>query len=438
MASAYSSPGAGEQRRDEHRYDRRPRPRRARPASSAAPNCRRVAFTPTSTTQVVSRPSAAQAADDQHVERGRVAHHRDPIARRQRLRGQQQARRRTSRPACATRMTPDAWNSAATAASGTSTLVPRRPLTTSARARTSRRRSACGAPPAGAAAGELARVTEALQVQQDDVGRRVVLDQYCSRSLPDTSARLPAETNVDSPTSRRTASPSTATPSAPDWLKNPVRPRRGISGASEALSSMRRVVVGDAQAVRPDDAHPVRARLGHQRALGGEPGGPVVGALAEAAGDHDQPAHAAWPRTRSTTPPTTSAGTAITTRSTSPGMSSTPANAGRPSTSVASGLDRVDLAGEAGAQQVAQHRVADLAGIGTGADDRDRTGREQPPDRRGLGSVLTFARHRLGQRGLVDRRTPGARRRSRTGARPGSRRRRTPAPSARSRPAPRP
>ena len=48
--------------------------------------------------------------------------------------------------------------------------------------------------------------------------------QYCSRSLPETSARSPADTNVDRPSPRRSASASSAMPSAADWLKKPTRP----------------------------------------------------------------------------------------------------------------------------------------------------------------------------------------------------------------------
>ena len=54
--------------------------------------------------------------------------------------------------------------------------------------------------------------------------------------MPDTSARLPALTNEESPSPRLDAFSRIAVPSAPDWQKNPARPRCGIDGASEALS----------------------------------------------------------------------------------------------------------------------------------------------------------------------------------------------------------
>ena len=53
--------------------------------------------------------------------------------------------------------------------------------------------------------------------------------------MPETSARLPALTNVESPRPRLLTFSRIADPSAPDWQKNPARPRGGISGDSEAL-----------------------------------------------------------------------------------------------------------------------------------------------------------------------------------------------------------
>ncbi len=60
--------------------------------------------------------------------------------------------------------------------------------------------------------------------------------QYWRRSLPERSARLPAETNVEMPRPRFFAVASGAVPSAPDWLKSPSVPGSGRNGASEALS----------------------------------------------------------------------------------------------------------------------------------------------------------------------------------------------------------
>lgn len=60
--------------------------------------------------------------------------------------------------------------------------------------------------------------------------------QYWRMSLPETSARLPDEMNVDRPAPRRCRPDRSAIPIAPDWVKRPIRPRCGGSGASEALS----------------------------------------------------------------------------------------------------------------------------------------------------------------------------------------------------------
>ena len=59
--------------------------------------------------------------------------------------------------------------------------------------------------------------------------------QYCRRSLPETSARLPALTKVDSPSPRPRTFSRMAEPRAPDWQKKPARPRGGITVAREAF-----------------------------------------------------------------------------------------------------------------------------------------------------------------------------------------------------------
>ncbi len=62
--------------------------------------------------------------------------------------------------------------------------------------------------------------------------------QYWRMSLPETSARFPAETKDDRPSPRRSSAESRAIPIAPDCVNRPVRPRTGIgAGVSEALSS---------------------------------------------------------------------------------------------------------------------------------------------------------------------------------------------------------
>ncbi len=79
--------------------------------------------------------------------------------------------------------------------------------------------------------------------------------QYCSRSLPETSARLPALTNVESPRPRLETFSRIAEPSAPDWQKKPARPRAGISGDSEAFSDTSGSVL-----ITPRQLGPIRRR----------------------------------------------------------------------------------------------------------------------------------------------------------------------------------
>ena len=59
--------------------------------------------------------------------------------------------------------------------------------------------------------------------------------QYCRRSLPDTSARFPAEMKLDRPRPRFCTFSRIAEPRAPDWQKKPARPRGGRTRESEAL-----------------------------------------------------------------------------------------------------------------------------------------------------------------------------------------------------------
>ena len=53
--------------------------------------------------------------------------------------------------------------------------------------------------------------------------------------MPETSARLPALTKVDRPSPRLLTFSRIAEPRAPDWQKNPARPRAGLSDERDAL-----------------------------------------------------------------------------------------------------------------------------------------------------------------------------------------------------------
>ena len=66
------------------------------------------------------------------------------------------------------------------------------------------------------------------------------------------------------------------------------------------------------------------------------------------------------------------------------------------------GVDRVDRAGEVAPQQVQQHRVADLGGVGGGADHRDRPWVQHVVHAAGLGALLAGASDLHGALGGVD------------------------------------
>ena len=192
--------------------------------------------------------------------------------------------------------------------------------------------------------------------------------QYWSRSLPLTSARLPAETKVDRPRLRLRARSSRATPSEPDWAKKPTRPRPGTIGARLALSRTSGSVLTIPRQLGPTTRMPGGAGGGHQLPLGRAPLGP---GLAEAAGDDHQPAD-----------PLAAAGLDhagdLVGRHGEDGEVDVVGDrldvgvGGHPADVPGAGVDRVDRAGEAVVEQVPQQRVADLAVVVAGADDGDR------------------------------------------------------------------
>ena len=157
--------------------------------------------------------------------------------------------------------------------------------------------------------------------------------QYCSMSLPDRSARLPAETKVDSPRPRLRAAARIAMPSAPDCAKNPIRPRPGRSGREGGVEPHLGGGVGHPERVGADHAHAVRAGRRDEAPLGQHALRPRLrepGAHDDERGDALGEAGA---RGRRRCP---AAGTATTARSTSSGMSVTEAYARTPRTERAS------------------------------------------------------------------------------------------------------
>ncbi len=143
--------------------------------------------------------------------------------------------------------------------------------------------------------------------------------QYCSRSLPETSARLPAETKVDSPSPRSLAAARIAMPSAPDWAKKPARPRPGTSGARVALSRTAGSVFATPRAFGPITRMPCALASVTSRRWAAVPSRPT------SAKPELSTSSAATPfaRQESMTWSMSSAGTATTARSTSSGMSVT-------------------------------------------------------------------------------------------------------------------
>ncbi len=147
------------------------------------------------------------------------------------------------------------------------------------------------------------------------------VSQYWSRSLPETSARLPAETNVDRPNPRASASARIAMPNAPDWQKNPVRPRRGSEGASVALSRTPGSALSTPSAFGPTTRIPCARASRTSRSSASAPCGPVSANPADTITSAFTPLASAASRTSSTCP----AGTATTARSTGSGISVTEA-----------------------------------------------------------------------------------------------------------------
>jgi hypothetical protein len=60
--------------------------------------------------------------------------------------------------------------------------------------------------------------------------------QYSSRSLPETSALLPSETNIDKPRPRSRINARIASPRAPDCDENAIGPDSGSVAENEAWS----------------------------------------------------------------------------------------------------------------------------------------------------------------------------------------------------------
>ncbi len=152
--------------------------------------------------------------------------------------------------------------------------------------------------------------------------------------MPDTSARLPAETKVDRPRPRSAALARIAVPKAPDWQKKPVRPRAGSRGARVALSRTPGSVLSTPRAFGPTTRMPCDRASAASLRSALRPSGPV----SPNPDDTTSSAFTPLARHASMTSSTLAAGTATTARSTSSGMSSTDGYARTPRTERCSAL----------------------------------------------------------------------------------------------------
>ena len=226
------------------------------------------------------------------------------------------ARRRTARRGCRTRITPDCANSAC-----------------------DRRRRRSGAAAAAAAPGPACRpdftaITGLVRASprasranlrglpndsrySSTTSVAGSVCQNCSRSLPDTSARLPAETNVDRPSPRSAASARMAMPSAPDWQKKPDPARRRHAGASVAFIRTAGSVLTRPRQFGPSTRMPVRPGRATRRALRRRAVRPRR--VGEPGGHHHQAVHALGPAGVDQLGDAARPGTATTARSTGVG-----------------------------------------------------------------------------------------------------------------------
>src|SRR5699024_12700985 len=83
------------------------------------------------------------------------------------------------------------------------------------------------------------------------VDKHRALYSFPTRRSSDLSARFPADTNVDSPNPRDSASARIVVPNAPDWQKNPVCPAAGNRGARVAFNRTSR----DRKSTRLNSSH---------------------------------------------------------------------------------------------------------------------------------------------------------------------------------------
>ncbi len=247
-------------------------------------------------------------------------------------------------------------------------------------------------------AGELAGVTDRLEVEQHDLGGVVllpVLQQVVARHVGAVAGaderREPEATVLDLLEDRRAEGTGLAEEARPAARRHHRRQRR--------VDRDRRVGVDDAEAVGADQPQAVGPREPDQVAL---PLPALLAGLGEARGDHDQPVHALGGAVEHD----------VVDRLGRHGHD-------RDVHVVGDRRDRrvrrhaghrgcrrvhdVDPAGVVARHQVAHQRLADRVLAPAGADDRHRARVEEPLDRRRLGPVLAAPHHADRGVGRVDR-----------------------------------
>ncbi len=222
--------------------------------------------------------------------------------------------------------------------------------------------------------------------------------QYCRASLPDTSARLPADRNERSPRPRRSALDSTATPSPPDWLNRARAPGLGRVGATEALRLTAGSVLMMPKLLGPITRIPLARARRTTSCWSSTPSSPSSANPLLTTTAPLTPRSTHWASTSGTE----AAGTVTTARSTGPGTSDTEAWATEPPTSKASRLTTWTGPVNPPSVMACSTRAPKLEASAARPDHHDGTGVEQGPHAQRLRPVLARGHDGQGALGGVD------------------------------------
>ena len=198
---------------------------------------------------------------------------------------------------------------------------------------------------------------------------------HSSRSLVETSALLPIDTNADRPSPRDSAASSSASPSAPLWEEKPMLPAGRRAGGEGRVQA--RPGDGDAEAVGPDQPRSVGADEREQLLL---PLHAFAADLGEAGGDHDEGANALAQRLLRR-PENRGARQGDHGEIDRIGDLLDRAVGADAGDRLAVAVDRVGGAGEVAGEDVAEQLAADRAAPLGGADDGDAPGLEERLER---------------------------------------------------------